>query len=1224
MDTSIKPTANARAQIICTLWGLCVLTTGVTLAAEPVIEGTSAARWKACVGWTQTPPTSFAATEANDALVFTAEGADTEMPWLLDLKGSDVSGDERYLLICYRAIGMAAAPGNYFLHGQEGTVGGRAYAMADQVQADGQWHTLAVDLLAIEPLETTHGLAIKVIVDTEGSARLKVARIWFADRLPPNAQIAALPGVVKEKIAIVDWLVKGTIAPQAGWTTTPATDFEARPEGSAMTFSVRDAAKGMRWLVALPEPVNLAATPYISFRYQAEGDLDGATYVVWLGGRQSDSGSEAIVPLSAKDIQSDGVWHNLDLKVNASFTATQLAVGLDCLSGHARLTLDTIRFSSRPRRWKVAEMLVHQRRDAAWPPGKEGLVAEPIPIAGGRPSAFFAQRIGLADWFGSTHLTIASIPFEVPAEVGQISQSGTDYFGALSLRLPQGVREVYLLTANSAPTSEPWGIDWKHPKPQEVLNVPEKVYYEIRYDSGPPDRVLPLDVTTGQWGMKRGLSINAVHPDPTRRATELILHDRMQTASFAILAATMLQDEPRIEEPDWDHLAYGPVPSGALAGARPAPIPASAAAVSAGVLQARFDRSAGLAWQQLGIAGMEDFLSCSAGPVFEVRVAGEVLSQDDWSVDEMEAVGSGRRFFLKHTQTQLAALVECLPGQGNALLMRMSLRNTGTAPITATLHFPVLRDVRVGDSDGTWYLFGKRGGIVHSAKARFREPLGERHPLQMDGFFNPKTGLALACITHDRVAQHHFINIAKNDGGGQWYPEYVERDLAPGESFTATEAALVLCEGDWRAIFSAYTDWLKTWFRPIAPRKPWFERAFAMASGNAHYDAYTSPRERGAVEPNVDAMLQHLGLCDYTHLFGWSASKRYGDWGDYDHYDETVGGMAYFRDNISRVQERGIAVSLYLDGYLSSEQGQLVGTHARQWAMKRPDGSPQHIAAYDAYNQCPYLPGWQDHLAGVYRRVQQDLRPKIMYIDEYGATDGRWSCHAKDHGHNGYEIPYAGEVAMLQRIREAVGPDVVLYTEYPPAEVSRQLLDGSITYQALWSAEQESLAPHFIDLPRFAFPDFKQLHIIYYVANRAGNWWLLKFPFFNGEVYRVGVPNLPTMDEPSLAFLRRAIEVQCAHRDAFASHDVHPLVSTEVGGVFANLFRTPQENVWTLYNANGRSVHQAVLRVQHVPGATYEDAWNGKPLLPAVQDGWVRIASELGPKGIGCVVQRIP
>jgi hypothetical protein len=100
--------------------------------------------------------------------------------------------------------------------------------------------------------------------------------------------------------------------------------------------------------------------------------------------------------------------------------------------------------------------------------------------------------------------------------------------------------------------------------------------------------------------------------------------------------------------------------------------------------------------------------------------------------------------------------------------------------------------------------------------------------------------------------------------------------------------------------------------------------------------------------------------------------------------------------------------------------------------------------------------------------------------------------------------------------------------------------------------------------------------------------------------------------------------VQCAHRDAFASHDVQPLVDTEVSGVFANLFRAPKENVWTLYNANGRSVHRPVLRVGHVQGATYEDAWRGKPLTPDVRNGFAWIALDLEPKGVGCVVQRRP
>ena len=409
---------------------------------------------------------------------------------------------------------------------------------------------------------------------------------------------------------------------------------------------------------------------------------------------------------------------------------------------------------------------------------------------------------------------------------------------------------------------------------------------------------------------------------------------------------------------------------------------------------------------------------------------------------------------------------------------------------------------------------------------------------------------------------------------------------------------MVLRAGDWRAILAAYRDWLTTWYKPPAA-KPWFESAFALVTSNVHYDAVADPQARGAIQPSADAMLRYIGVCDYVHRFGWGASKTYGEWGDYTHYDE-IGGLDYFRENIRAVQQSGIAVSLYLDGYLSCAKGQAVGAHAAAWAMKRADGSPSFVPEYQAYNQCPYIEGWQQHLAETYRRVHNDLAPKVMYIDEYGATDGRWICRAKDHGHNGYEIPYAGEVAMVQRIRAAVGPEVALYTEYPPAEVSRQILDGSITYQALWSADEEPVAPHFIDLPRFVFPAFKQFHILYYVPNRAGNWWLLKFPFFNGEVYRIGEPNLPGMDEPSLAFLRRAVQLQCAHRAAFASRAVEPLVPTEVTGVFANCFRAPGETVWTLYNANGRSVRQPVLRVAHVAGAAYEDAWNSVALTPAI------------------------
>ena len=327
---------------------------------------------------------------------------------------------------------------------------------------------------------------------------------------------------------------------------------------------------------------------------------------------------------------------------------------------------------------------------------------------------------------------------------------------------------------------------------------------------------------------------------------------------------------PRIVEPNWERLSSGIAPCRTSAViSNPQPGPAGGATATSGGLQAQFGTQQGLTWSQLGVPGSPEKLACARGPVFQVTVAGRVLADGDWTCDKTEQLGEGRRFFLRHRAARLAATIDCVPREGNQLLLRMTLANQSQTATTGTLHFPVLRGLCTGKAADTWYLCGKRGGIIHVANAAFREPLGERHPLQMDGFFNPQTGVALACLTHDTLAQHHFINLAKSDRGGDWSVEYVDRDLSPGATFTATEAALVLRGGGWRAVFAAYTDWLRTWFKPAAPRKPWFEKSFAMASGSGYYDGSSTAEQRGRIQPQVDTMLKYIGRCDDLHLFGW-------------------------------------------------------------------------------------------------------------------------------------------------------------------------------------------------------------------------------------------------------------------------------------------------------------------------------------------------------------------
>ena len=290
--------------------------------------------------------------------------------------------------------------------------------------------------------------------------------------------------------------------------------------------------------------------------------------------------------------------------------------------------------------------------------------------------------------------------------------------------------------------------------------------------------------------------------------------------------------------------------------------------------------------------------------------------------------------------------------------------------------------------------------------------------------------------------------------------------------------------------------------------------------------------------------------------------------------------------------------------------------------MKRPDGAPTTCRSTGVTTSARTW--WAGRLIQPDAEVIRTTLAPCIYIDEYGTTDGRWTCYAKDHGHNGYEIPYAGEAQTLRKVRDAVGPGVALYTEYPPAEVSRRYLDGSFTYQAVWSVDEAPLAPHFIDLPRFAFPDFKQFHLLAYVRPWAGNWWYYKFPFFNGESYDIGEPGLPHMEQAALEFQRRAVQVLCAHREAFSSDDVEPLVPTLLPGVFANRFASHNETIWTVYNANGRTVRGQLLEVAHSDGSKYRDAWNDADLTPSIDGAAATLSLELGPKSVGCIVQTGP
>ena len=275
---------------------------------------------------------------------------------------------------------------------------------------------------------------------------------------------------------------------------------------------------------------------------------------------------------------------------------------------------------------------------------------------------------------------------------------------------------------------------------------------------------------------------------------------------------------------------------------------------------------------------------------------------------------------------------------------------------------------------------------------------------------------------------------------------------------------------------------------------------------------------------------------------------------------------------------------------------------------------------------CPYVAEWRDHLVAAYRRLAEEIRPDGLYLDEFGKCMISRTCYSHDHGHPSPAGMSPGEWILTRQIREALPAKIATYCEFVPADVATQYIDGAYGHVSLQNHREGygEVSPHFVNLHRFALPGFKTFELIYYAPLRNGNWFLLKYPFFNGDGYYLTGADLAGYDDHSRAFLTRVFKLQHDHADALTSTDVEPLVSTAQPGLYANRFSTDRKSVWTLWNANYRTARGALLTVPHVPGARYHDAWNDRPIKAHVDGQQATLTLEVGPRSVGCVVQQRP
>ncbi len=849
-----------------------------------------------------------------------------------------------------------------------------------------------------------------------------------------------------------------------------------------------------------------------------------------------------------------------------------------------------------------------------------------------RDSRPVRELLGLADWFSSSRITVDGIPF-VLAPAGRELVSAPEG-GGVSSDVPVGGtgQEMFLLLAAVLPPRDFSGI--RRPKTRAITD-PEQFVIHVRYADGTEDLMFPVQVRTGKYLVAEGVDLYSL-PQLRRVPIRSVAIDfRMPTGRAMLAGVTVNTGRSLTNSPLITTLPAAAANRHLPAPTRPVVLSGKRITLNTTSLQAEFDVSQGITLRSLQNKFLKHVGATrfASGSFFELGAPGTILTSDRVNVTGVRLDGNSVVVDLDaRPQVPIAGTLRLAISETGQIRMTLRVQNRSAGPLTPIVNFPAFSRAVIGTSESTWYFYPRLGGVINNLPTHQREPYSHYFPLQITGLFNPSLGGGMYLLVRDLSRIYKFYVTDKNAEGVDWRVEYLPREYQPGETIEIAETDLGGRTRDWRPQLAAYRQWAKTWYKPTAPRKTWFRDVYNYRQ---HYvrstypqpgivqtirtaDLYDTKTKTYHLQDVVEKDRTFFGLLDYLHIFDFGNSDVYGRVCDYSHYEE-IGGKEKLAAAIAGTQNGGVSVGLYIEGYLCDQRSLWGRDHVKEAAIVQRNGSPLMWPGLPEHSMCPAYPPWQDYLASVYRRVAGELKPMGMYIDEHGLTAEWQVCWSRKHGHPTPWAPLRGEWELGGKIRAAVPAGIATLVEHTPIDVNSQLHDGTLSYTVAF--DDTDLAPHHVDLFRFIYPTFKVIQLVSPKPFIEGNWGLLKFPFFNGEGYWFNQV-VPTNFEPAAQrFVRRALTLLHAHAEAFRSEEPEPLVPTENNLIYANRFPARSETVWTLYNAGYRTYRGPVLRVPHVPGVRYWDAWNETELEPVIHGDEAILNYSLGPRDVGCITR---
>lgn len=648
--------------------------------------------------------------------------------------------------------------------------------------------------------------------------------------------------------------------------------------------------------------------------------------------------------------------------------------------------------------------------------------------------------------------------------------------------------------------------------------------------------------------------------------------------------------------------------------------PAPEIAVSSSAAEIALSVGKGAQWSRIVNkgTGAEYVLPGQGQPIFAVEEGGVRLLSTDFQFVGEQRVDNGKVLILENTEHGWkAALKLTLDDSGKATL-GLTVENLKAEARRPQVLFPIVGALGMGgELESLAYFFPWRTGVTGTVDCRLSHEYGNLAWMQVVAFYNGPNGLSIfpkdntgrfkgiqfrkgsgkggALVRHsesimNREQPRSPLNFGKGAGVAYYY---LPRPIDAKGRLELPDTAISIYSGDWRPALNEYAAWVRTWYNKVKTPQ-WFMDSFTFAP--VHPAGFWSEKEKRYIQSELATGNEDVVQWAFWHDFpeGNDPSDSQGEsvvkaafYGDYD-YNKARGGLPAFKEEIQKLQARGIRFTVYTDPRFCWQETRIGKAKGEEWAaMYSPGEYGYYATPLDKWMMPLYdTTGWLDYFAETCKRIVRDTGMDGIYLDELMiAFPDYHPGHVKNYGGDD-PVPIPLLAAGVTKIRKAVqeaNPEAIIMTEHAGSDFMTQFIDGSwmqTFYSGAFGFAEENYDDTSIVYFRFMFPEFK---LAQWGDSKDG----VNRCFFNG----IGSPYYHSLD-------LHAILTQNA--DAFRSLTPEPLIPTAREKLLANRFPQDSKTVYTIYNKTGAPVNEAALPVEKKSGRHYVDLRNRLPL--AVED----------------------